>query len=109
VPVLEAGVGSALFLQHRSEQILVKMENFITGYTGHEHQLRAALLDVLGEEKYEYFFDKVSSLAAFGTSTKIEMMIFSVPRILLHRTRCQILCIAGTQLHSSTCTVSNRW
>jgi hypothetical protein len=35
------------------------MENFITGYTGHEHQLRAALLDVLGVEKYDHFFDKV--------------------------------------------------
>jgi len=35
------------------------MENFITGYPGHEFQVRAALKKVLGEEKYEYFFDKV--------------------------------------------------
>ncbi|WVR08845.1 hypothetical protein IAU60_005903 [Kwoniella sp. DSM 27419] len=51
----------------RGEEVVLKgtaiggwmnMENFITGYTGHEHQARAALLDVLGQEKYDYFFDK---------------------------------------------------
>ncbi|WVF65296.1 hypothetical protein IAT40_000020 [Kwoniella sp. CBS 6097] len=36
----------------------MNMENFITGYAGHEHQLRAAMKDALGEEKYQYFFDK---------------------------------------------------
>jgi hypothetical protein len=36
------------------------MENFITGYPGHEHEVRAALKKVLGEDKYEFFFDKVS-------------------------------------------------
>ena len=35
------------------------MENFITGYPGHEHQARAAIKSALGEEKYEFFFDKV--------------------------------------------------
>ena len=35
------------------------MENFITGYPGHESEMRAAMLDVLGKEKYEFFFDKV--------------------------------------------------
>ncbi len=35
------------------------MENFITGYPGHEHEMRAAMLEVLGEEKYNFFFDKV--------------------------------------------------
>lgn len=34
------------------------MENFITGYPGHETQHREAMLDVLGQEKYEFFFDK---------------------------------------------------
>lgn len=34
------------------------MENFISGYAGHEHQHRAAMLEVLGQEKYEFFFDK---------------------------------------------------
>jgi aryl-phospho-beta-D-glucosidase BglC (GH1 family) len=35
------------------------MENFITGYPGHEHEMRAALLEVLGQEKYDIFLDKV--------------------------------------------------
>lgn len=35
------------------------MENFITGYAGHEHQVRDALKQVLGSEKYNYFFEKV--------------------------------------------------
>lgn len=34
------------------------MENFITGYPGQENQHRAAMLAVLGQEKYEYFFDR---------------------------------------------------
>jgi hypothetical protein len=38
--------------------LLTSMENFITGYVGHEHQHRAAMLKVLGPERYEYFFDK---------------------------------------------------
>lgn len=36
------------------------MENFITGYTGHESEMRAAMLEVLGKEKYDFYFDKVS-------------------------------------------------
>ncbi|RDW80490.1 glycoside hydrolase family 5 protein [Coleophoma crateriformis] len=36
----------------------MNMENFITGYPGHEAQHRAAMLEVLGQEKYEFFFDK---------------------------------------------------
>jgi hypothetical protein len=34
------------------------MENFITGYPGHESQHRAAMLRALGQERYEFFFDK---------------------------------------------------
>lgn len=34
------------------------MENFITGYPGHESQHRAAMRKVLGPDKYEFFFDK---------------------------------------------------
>lgn len=40
--------------------VSVNMENFITGYAGHEHQVRHALKQVLGTEKYNYFFEKVS-------------------------------------------------
>lgn len=38
------------------------MENFITGYPGCEFQIRDALAGVVGQEKSEFFFDKVSSL-----------------------------------------------
>lgn len=34
------------------------MENFMNGFPGREHQIRAALLKVLGREKCEFFFDK---------------------------------------------------
>ncbi|KAJ5665425.1 uncharacterized protein N7477_007873 [Penicillium maclennaniae] len=34
------------------------MENFITGFPGHESQHRAAMRRVLGPQKYEFFFDK---------------------------------------------------
>ncbi|GAB7354663.1 hypothetical protein MBLNU459_g5090t1 [Dothideomycetes sp. NU459] len=34
------------------------MENFITGYPGHESEHRASMLKVLGQEKYDFFFDK---------------------------------------------------
>ena len=36
----------------------ISMENFITGYPGHESQHRKAMLSALGQENYEYFFDK---------------------------------------------------
>ncbi|GHJ89604.1 hypothetical protein NliqN6_6006 [Naganishia liquefaciens] len=36
----------------------MNMENFITGYPGHEHEMRNAMREVLGAEKYKYFFDK---------------------------------------------------
>lgn len=34
------------------------MENFITGFPGHESQHRKSMLKVLGRHKYDYFFDK---------------------------------------------------
>jgi hypothetical protein len=36
----------------------MNMENFITGYPGHESEHREAMRTVLGDEKYEFFFDK---------------------------------------------------
>jgi aryl-phospho-beta-D-glucosidase BglC (GH1 family) len=36
----------------------LNMENFITGYSGHEYEHRAAMAEVLGEEKAQYFFDR---------------------------------------------------
>jgi hypothetical protein len=35
------------------------MENFISGYPGCEFQIRAALAEVVGSTKAEFFFDKV--------------------------------------------------
>jgi len=34
------------------------MENFVTGFPGHETPHRAAMLQVLGQAKYNFFFDK---------------------------------------------------
>jgi hypothetical protein len=36
----------------------LNMENFITGYPGHETEHKEALLKVLGKEKFDFFFDK---------------------------------------------------
>lgn len=38
------------------------MENFITGFPGYEHEMRAAMLETMGKEKYDFFFDKVLPL-----------------------------------------------
>lgn len=39
----------------------MNMENFITGYPSREFQIREALLDVLGKENYDIFFESVRS------------------------------------------------
>jgi len=36
----------------------LNMENFVTGFSGHESEHRCAMLSVLGPEKYKFFFDK---------------------------------------------------
>jgi aryl-phospho-beta-D-glucosidase BglC (GH1 family) len=36
----------------------LNMENFITGFSGHEFEHRKAMLAVLGPQKYEFFFDR---------------------------------------------------
>ncbi|AWS41636.1 glycoside hydrolase family 5 protein [Streptosporangium sp. 'caverna'] len=41
----------------------LNMENFITGYSGNESLMRGTVREVLGEEKYELFFDRL--LTAF--------------------------------------------
>ncbi|KAK3309291.1 glucan 1,3-beta-glucosidase [Chaetomium strumarium] len=38
---------------------MLNMENFITGYSGHEHEHRVALAEVLGKEKAAFFFDRL--------------------------------------------------
>jgi hypothetical protein len=47
------------------------MENFITGYPGHEHEIRRALLDVLGQDKYDFFFEKASIQTLNGHGCKL--------------------------------------
>lgn len=37
----------------------LNMENFITGYAGHEHEHREAMASVLGKDKAQYFFDRL--------------------------------------------------
>ncbi|MBO3748027.1 cellulase family glycosylhydrolase [Streptosporangiaceae bacterium NEAU-GS5] len=37
----------------------MNMENFITGYPANESTMRAAVRDVLGEERYQLFFDRL--------------------------------------------------
>jgi hypothetical protein len=36
----------------------MNMENFITGYSANEEAQRQVIRDVLGQEKYEFFFDR---------------------------------------------------
>ena len=68
----------------------MNMENFITGFPGHEHEHRAAMLEALGQEKYDFFFDKVSiSLWLFFGFSSDGILIVS--RLFLHRFRRQIL------------------
>lgn len=50
--------GKSIILRGTALGGWMNMENFITGYPGHEHEHRASMLKVLGQEKYEYFFDK---------------------------------------------------
>ncbi|KAF2185325.1 glycoside hydrolase family 5 protein [Zopfia rhizophila CBS 207.26] len=38
---------------------MLNMENFITGYSGHEREHRAALTAVLGQEKADFFFSRL--------------------------------------------------
>ena len=39
----------------------LNMENFITGYAGNESMMRAAVRDVLGDDRYELFFERLLS------------------------------------------------
>lgn len=52
------GTGKPVILRGAGLGGWLNMENFITGYPGHESEHRAAMLKVLGKEKYEYFFDR---------------------------------------------------
>ncbi|OBZ72767.1 Glucan 1,3-beta-glucosidase [Grifola frondosa] len=50
------------------------MENFITGFPGCEFQIREALVDVLGKEKSEFFFDKTRCTDSDRTATALQFL-----------------------------------
>ena len=49
----------------------LNMENFITGYAASESMMRAAMLAVLGRDKYELFFETL--LTSFYRCTGIDL------------------------------------
>lgn len=52
------GEGNDVVLRGAAIGGWMNMENFITGYPGHEFQHRKSMKKVLGEENADYFFDK---------------------------------------------------
>ncbi|MEU6413045.1 cellulase family glycosylhydrolase [Microbispora sp. NPDC046933] len=50
----------------------LNMENFITGYPANESSMRAAVREVLGEERYELFFDRF--LTSFFTEADADLL-----------------------------------
>ncbi|KAL1968139.1 hypothetical protein VTN77DRAFT_2270 [Rasamsonia byssochlamydoides] len=50
--------GQPVFLRGAAIGGWMNIENFITGYPGHESQHRESMLKVLGKEKYEFFFER---------------------------------------------------
>jgi hypothetical protein len=75
----------------------MNMENFITGFPGHEHEHRAAMLEVLGQEKYDFFFDKVCRQPT--RHAMLSPSHLKVPRLFLYQFRCQVLCRPRHELH----------
>lgn len=53
------GAGERVLLKGTALGGYLNMENFITGYPGHEHEHRAAMASVLGKEKAQFFFDRL--------------------------------------------------
>lgn len=51
--------GDAVVLKGAAIGGMLNMENFITGYAGHENEHRAQMAAVLGEEKATFFFDRL--------------------------------------------------
>ncbi|KAL7270856.1 hypothetical protein RUND412_006424 [Rhizina undulata] len=50
--------GMELFLRGTSVGLWMNMENFITRYPSREFQIRATLAEVLGEDKFKFFFSE---------------------------------------------------
>lgn len=53
------GFGNAIRLRGVNVGGWLNMENFITGYSGNESLMRAKVREVIGEEKYERFFERL--------------------------------------------------
>ncbi|CAK7210147.1 hypothetical protein SBRCBS47491_000673 [Sporothrix bragantina] len=51
--------GEKITLKGTSLGGMLNMENFITGFPGHEHEHRAALAAVLGKDKADFFFSRL--------------------------------------------------
>ncbi|KAF5587807.1 endoglucanase C [Fusarium subglutinans] len=51
--------GNTVILKGAAIGGMLNMENFITGYAGHEHQHRQQMVEVMGEEKADFFFDRL--------------------------------------------------
>lgn len=50
--------GNAVVLKGTATGGHLNMENFITGYPGHESEHKLVMLEKMGAEKFEYFFDR---------------------------------------------------
>jgi hypothetical protein len=58
-PIIVDASGSKVILKGAGLGGHLNFENFITGYPGHEHEHRAAMAEVLGKEKAQFFFDRL--------------------------------------------------
>lgn len=70
------------------------------GYPGCEHQIRGALTEAIGEEKSDFFFDKVNRGRIIKTDQFLTFLLI-VLGILLHRRRCPVFQEPWAELHSS--------
>jgi hypothetical protein len=52
------GGGNNVVLKAAATNGYLRLENFVTGYPGHEHEHKKALLDVSGKEKFDFFYEK---------------------------------------------------
>lgn len=52
-------IGEKVILKGAGVGGFLNMENFVTGYTGHEHEHRAQLTSVLGAERANFFFERL--------------------------------------------------
>lgn len=56
--IVDSETGKTVVLKGTATGGHLNMENFITGYPGHETEHKLIMKEVMGEEKFNYFFDK---------------------------------------------------